>query len=134
MSRQVDTVRVVGDFPGFKQGDILQRYYDNSFILLGVDENDEYFLEADISWRLSEEEVLKHLGTFFQDVTTYEMRSREEVEDAIVKVKESIENERYDYDAVLVWKNLLYCLEWVVGRREYQIPSANENVQKEDKE
>lgn len=133
MNKQVDTVRVVADFPGFRQGDVLQRYYDNSFILLREDEDHNYFIEEDMSWRLSEQEVMRHLGTYLEDVTEYEMRTREEVENAILKLKESIENEEYDYDAVVVWKNLLYALEWVVGRREYQIPVANENVSKENK-
>jgi hypothetical protein len=128
--RQIDSVRVIEPFPGFNVGDVLNRYYDDSFIL-HQDFSDEEFIEEDISWRLTEEQVMKYLGTYFEDISTYEPKNVDQIEFAIRKLKQSIENEEVNAEAVLVWKNLLYCLEWVLGRREYQIPYDNENVQKE---
>lgn len=130
--REIDKVKVIKDFPGFDKGDVLVRYYDDTFILQPA--NGEQY-PTTRSWRLDELEILSNIDKYFEDITEYVVKSPEQIEKAIEKIKDSIESEDSDYEAVLVWNNLIYCLEWVLGKREYLTPEQmtdNEKVQEDN--
>jgi len=116
--KHVNKVKVIKEFPGFR--------VDTELVLDPVNglfrEEDEGLegLLLENKPALSKQQVLNYLGTYFEDASEYEAKSEEEIKRRIQALKDYIktykEDSRYD-EAVTVWQNMIWELEWVLGKR-----------------
>ena len=120
--RHVNKVKVIKEFPGFKEGTML---YLNAEKGLFKEVSEESFGDLEellIENRpaLSKQQVLEYLGTYFEDASEYQAKSEEEIKRRIQALHDYIktykEDVRYD-EAVTVWQNMIWELEWVLGKR-----------------
>jgi len=120
--KHVNKVKVIKEFPGFREGTILYLDTENG---LFKEVNEESFgdlegLLLENKPALSKQQVLNYLGTYFEDASEYEAKSEEEIKRRIQALKDYIktykEDGRYD-EAVTVWQNMIWELEWVLGKR-----------------
>jgi len=133
MNTRVNKVRVIKEFPGYEVGDVLVLDKDNGIFGYEYNANEEDSgLEAlfdAISTHkgtVSKKDVETNLGIYFEDITEYEVRSREEVEEHMAElesaIKEAKEGKQIVSDkerdiAITVWQNLLWENEWFLGKR-----------------
>lgn len=133
-TKRVSKVKVIKEFPGFEIGDVLALDANNGIFgyEYNVDEDDnglEALFDAISTHKgtISKKDVESNLGTYFENITEYKMRSKEEVrehmielEAAIKEAKEgkSIVSEKEKDIAITVWQNLLWENEWFLGKRD----------------
>ncbi len=132
-TKRVNKVKVIKEFPGFEIGDVLKLDANNGIFgyEYNVNEDDnglDALFDAISTHKgtISKKDVESNLDIYFEDITEYKMRSKEEVynhmkelEDAIKEAKKggSIVNKKEKDIAITVWQNLLWENEWFLGKR-----------------
>lgn len=135
--KHVEKVKVISSFPGFMYGDILTLNKDTGIFYFTYN-NEEASTEDAIDMlsnylnsykpAISKEDVIKNLGTYFEDVSQYQAMSVDQIKSRIETLKGYIEMYRNkdnlpeeligDRDtAITVWQNLIWELELVLGMR-----------------
>src|SRR6056297_15868 len=131
---KIDRIKVITKFPGFEIGDVLVLDSSTGFFVFSYNESEEVngteaitdYLAEDKP-KLTKKEVLDNFG-YFENITQYVMKDPEEVRRRIeslrgylnaYKNKGSMEGGKEDErkKAMTVWQNLIYELEWVLGKR-----------------
>lgn len=135
--KHVEKVKVISPFPGFMSGDIL--ILDKGTGIFNFAYNNEEASTEDAidmlsnylnSYKpaISKEDVIKNLGTYFEDISHYQAKDVDQIKSRIKDLKSYIEMYRNkdnlseelieDRDtAITVWQNLIWELEWVLGMR-----------------
>lgn len=137
-NKKINKVRVIVDFPGYKVGDVLQLdpvlgvfHFINTTKEDGM-KGDAFDIFAskltDMKPSLSKVEVMSYIGTLFEDVSTYKVRSAGELGRRMDEIKSLIDRLEDDNtifgegldrkEALTVWQNMLWEYEWIMGMRD----------------
>jgi len=139
MNNKVNRVKVVKDFPGYKEGDVLELdsstgvfHFINTTTEDGLKGDAFDLVTAEITGEIkppiTKKEVSLYLGTLFEDVSIYKVRSYRELQNRVEELKATIDRLK-DEDAIFgtnldrdealtVWQNMLWEYEWIMGERE----------------
>lgn len=121
MIRQVEVIK---EFPGYNVGDQLDLDPMGNYNFVGnVEDSDRdafSIIESVLISNkpaLSKKEVMQHIGSYFKDITIYDVVSIPDIEKRINDLKNWIVEYKDDDVALTVWQNLIWELEWVLGKR-----------------
>ena len=142
-NRFINKVLVIESFPGFIEGDVLglntenglfEYLYNDKAEASGSDNalNNIYKELAEYKPSLSKEHILDDMS-YFQDISEYETKSKDWMEERMLELKKFITNidadskegllpESVDVkEAKTVWQNLIWEYETILGmRRQYR--------------
>lgn len=139
MSRKtIKEVKVVVKFPGYELGDVLIKNSENGLFEYAYNVNDtsnvsNVFKAIAVNKpTLSLKDIQDNI-TYFEDITGYKVKTPEELEKKMVELYSYIKNIKEDdksglfagsvtkpdvKEAVTVWQNMIWLLEWALGKRE----------------
>ncbi len=136
-NRTINKVRVIVDFPGYKEGDVLELdpkagvfHFTNVTMEDGAkgDAFDVFAarITGDIKPSITKKEILSYMDSIFEDISTYKVRSfielGERMEEIKAQMKRIEEDETMDHlnttEALTVWQNMLWEYEWIMGMRD----------------
>lgn len=136
MSKKINKVRVLVDFPGYKKGDVLELdskagvfHFTNVTMEDGsVGDAFDVFaarITGEIKPSITKKEVELYLGTLFEDISIYKVRSYREFQIRIDEIKSFLKRlEDPDTlvgvnlnrkEAITVLQNILWEYEWIMG-------------------
>ena len=139
-SRFLNKVKVVESFPGFKEGDVLSLNKSTGLFQYLYNELEEdnsplkniYSELTEYKPSLSKDHILDDMS-YFQDISEYETKSKDWMEERMLELKKFITNidadskegllpESVDVkEAKTVWQNLIWEYETILGmRRQYR--------------
>ena len=120
----IKKVEVIQEFPGYAVGDQLELNPGGTFAFIGnvedADKDAFTIIEAVMTYNkpaIYKRYVMDHMNSYFKDVTDYSMRSTEELYKRINELKLWLSTYKDDGTAQTVWQNLVWELEWVLGKR-----------------
>lgn len=136
-NKTINKVRVTMDFPGYKEGDILELdsnaglfHFTNTTQEDGA-KGDSFDIFAaritgEIKPSITKKEILSYMGTLFADISTYKVRSYGELNMRIDEIKAQMQRVENDEtintidtsEALTVWQNMLWEYEWIMGMRD----------------
>jgi hypothetical protein len=121
----IKQVEVIQEFPGYKVGDQLELNPLGNYDFVGnaADSDRDAFsiIESVLVSNkpvLSKKEVMQHMGSYFKDTTNYSIRSKEDINKRISELTHWLNEYKEDGVALTVWQNLIWELEWVLGKRQ----------------
>lgn len=140
MSKIVNKVRVIADFPGYEIGDVLilnpstgvfnytkstKEDEEVSDVLNAFDGIAARITDS-IKQSFTKSDVLLYLEEYFQDISIYKIRTPREMEERVHELTAHMErikeddtfNELDKEEAITVWQNMLWEYEWILGRKE----------------
>lgn len=136
-NKTTNKVRVIVSFPGYKEGDVLELDSDAGlFHFTNVTKEDgakgdafDVFaarITGDIKPSITKKEVLSYMGTLFEDISTYKVRTYGELDRRVDEIKAQMKRVEEDetinhldtQEALTVWQNMLWEYEWIMGMRE----------------
>lgn len=120
----INRVEVIQEFPGYKVGDVLELNPLGNFDFVGnVEDNgiDAFSIIESVlvvaKPVLSKRDIAAYLGVYFKDTTDYAMKSKEAITKRINELNHWLNEYKDDGVALTVWQNLVWELEWVLGKR-----------------
>ena len=121
----MNKVKVIKEFPGIPVGTELTlnngkyEYENNSHDTI-VDFDYESYKSTSTSISLSSDTVKTYLGDFFEDITSYNVKSKEEIVKQLNRYKILFKKakELEDETGMTVYQNLVWILEWILGINE----------------
>ena len=135
MKNKLNKVRVMGDFPGYSEGDILELDPNSGlfhFTAVTLDDgsigdafdNLSAVMADDPKQSIAKKEVTAYLGILFADISTYRIRTLQEINTRIDEIRSHIETLKAESEtlshlnkkeALTVWQNMLWEYEWILG-------------------
>lgn len=148
MSKIVNKVRVIAEFPGYEIGDVLilnPNTGNFNFVRPAKDDSVSDVLNAfdgvaasltdSIKTAFTKSDVLLYLDDHFQDISIYKMRTLREMEERVYELSAHMKrikeddtfNELDKEEAITVWQNMLWEYEWILGRKELYYTTSSPN-------
>jgi hypothetical protein len=148
MSKIVNKVRVMAEFPGYEIGDVLllnpatgvfnfmktttEDGLVSDNLLKGFD-TVAFNLTDSVKQSFTKRDVILYLDEYFEDISIYKIRPPRELEERVHELKAHMarikEDDTFDEldreEAITVWQNMLWEYEWILGRKDmYNAPEV----------
>jgi hypothetical protein len=150
MSKIVNKVRVIADFPGYEVGDVLilntntgvfnyaksaQEANGEVSDVLNAFDGVAARLTDSIKQSFTKSDILLYLEEYFEDISIYKMRTPREMEERVHELSAHMKrikeddtfNELDKEEAITVWQNMLWEYEWILGRKELYYTTSSPN-------
>ena len=132
MDKQLNKVMVVAAFPGYEVNDVLIKNSENGLFEYSYNTEKENAIDSlykSISENkpvLSLKDIVANMQ-FFANISDYIPKTKEEVEEQIDELNRAIglkhdeigdkDTNPDDAEALTVWQNMIWVLEWSLGKR-----------------
>lgn len=158
MSKIVNKVRVIAEFPGYEIGDILILNPNTGVFnfakvtkedgevtdVLDAFDNLAAGITDSIKQSFTKKDVILYLDDYFADISIYKLRTPRELDERVHELKAHMdrikEDDTFDEldreEAMTVWQNMIWEYEWILGRKDmyYTTTSPSEDNKPMDDE